>query len=99
ERVLAPGAKEWDASGRFPSEIVPQMAELGFMGLTTPEKYGGAGLDVLSAALVIEEVAKVCGSTALTLAAHNGLGQSHILNFGTEAQRLKYIPDLASGKK
>jgi len=99
ERELKPLVPAWDVSGEFPHQIVPKMAELGFMGLTLPEKYDGAALDFLSAALVIEEVAKVCGSTALTLASHNGLCQRHILDFGTEEQRQKYLPDLAKGKK
>ena len=99
EGELKPRAHEWDENGRFPSEIVPKMAELGFMGLTVPEKYNGAGLDLFSAALVIEEVAKHCGSTALTLASHNGLCSRHIMEFGNEAQREKYLPDLAQGKK
>lgn len=99
ERELGPYAAKWDEEGIFPREVVPKLASVGFMGLTIPEKYGGAGLDVLSAAIVHEEVARVCGSTALTLAAHNGLCPSHILHFGTEAQRQKYMPDLATGKK
>ncbi len=96
---LRPHARKWDESGEFPKEIVPKLAELGFMGLTLPEKYGGAALDMVSAVLVIEEVARECGSTALTLAAHNGLCQKHIFHFGTEEQRMKYLPDLAAGKK
>src|SRR4051794_39487598 len=76
---LHPHSRKRDESGEFPREIIPKMAELGFMGLTTPEKYGGAGLDLVSTALVIEEVARECGSTALTLASHNGLCQKHIL--------------------
>jgi alkylation response protein AidB-like acyl-CoA dehydrogenase len=96
---LKPRAAAWDRSGEFVWPIIPKMSELGFMGLTVPEAYGGQGLDLMSAVLVIEEVAKECGSTALTLAAHNGLGMKHILNFGTEAQKQKYIPDLATGKK
>lgn len=99
ESELAPNAARWDAEGHFPPEVVPMLSKVGFMGLTIPESYGGQGLDVLSAAIVIEEVARVCGSTALTLSAHNGLGPSHILQFGTEAQRKKYLPDLATGKK
>ncbi len=83
---LRPHARKWDESGEFPHEVVPKLAALGFMGLTVPEKYGGAALDLISAALVIEEVARECGSTALTLAAHNGLCQRHILEFGSEAE-------------
>lgn len=96
---LRPNARKWDETGEFPTALVPKMAALGFMGLTIPEKYEGAGLDMISASLVIEEVAKECGGTALTLAAHNGLCSKHILDFGTEEQRKKYLPDLATGKK
>jgi alkylation response protein AidB-like acyl-CoA dehydrogenase len=99
EGEVRPRAAKWDQSGSFPFEIIPKMAELGFMGLTVPEVYGGAALDLVSAALVIEEVAKECGSVALTLASHNGLCQRHILDFGSEAQKKKYLPDLAQGKK
>lgn len=99
EKELRPRAAKWDQEGSFPWEVIPKMSELGFMGLTVPEKYDGAGLDFISAVAVMVEVARVCGSTALTLASHNGLGTRHILEFGTEAQRQKYIPDLAKGKK
>ncbi|MBN8555873.1 MAG: acyl-CoA dehydrogenase family protein [Deltaproteobacteria bacterium] len=99
EGEVRPRAPKWDASGEFPHDLIPKMAELGFMGLTIPEKYNGAGLDLVSAALVIEEVAKACGSVALTLASHNGLCSRHIFDFGSEDQRKKYLPDLASGKK
>jgi alkylation response protein AidB-like acyl-CoA dehydrogenase len=96
---LRPRAADIDEKGDFIRDLIPKMAQLGFMGLTVPEKYEGAGLDLMSASIVIEEVARECGSTALTLVAHNGLGMKHILRFGTEAQRQKYIPDLASGRK
>ncbi len=96
---LRPRARRIDDEAIYPFEVIPKMASLGFMGLTLPEKYGGAALDMLSAALVIEEVAKECGSTALTLASHNGLCQKHILEFGSEEQRQRYLPDLASAKK
>jgi alkylation response protein AidB-like acyl-CoA dehydrogenase len=99
QNELQPHAARWDIEGVFPPEILPKLAELGFMGLTVPEEYSGAGLDMLSAALVIEEIAKVCGSTALTLCAHNGLGTGHLFAFGSEEQKKKYIPDLATGKK
>lgn len=99
ERELKDQSASWDAEKRFPSEMIPKLAELGFMGLQIPEAYAGAGLDLLSTALVIEEIARHCGSTALTLASHNGLCSSHILQFGTEEQRKKYLPDIAAGKK
>ncbi|TVQ78629.1 MAG: acyl-CoA dehydrogenase [Bradymonadales bacterium] len=99
ESRLRDKAAQWDQTKEFPREIIPEMAELGFMGMGIPEDYAGAGLDLLSCALIMEEVARHCGSTALTLASHNGLGSKHILLFGSEAQKKKYLPDIAQGKK
>ncbi len=99
ESELKPRAHEWDQEKKFPFDLIPKLAELGFMGMGIPEKYGGAGLDLLSCALIMEEVARHCGSTALTLASHNGLGSKHILEFGSEKQKQKYLPDIAAGKK
>lgn len=96
---LAGRAPEWDQNKSFPKEVIPKMAELGFMGMTIPEEYGGAGLDLLSASLIMEEVARHCGSTALTLASHNGLCSSHILAFGSEDQKKKYLPEFAAARK
>jgi alkylation response protein AidB-like acyl-CoA dehydrogenase len=97
ERV-APHAKEWDESERFPSEIVPALAELGLLGIRIPERYGGAGLDMMAYAIAVEEAARVDGSLALTIASHNGLGTGHILNFGSEELKQKYLPKAASGE-
>lgn len=99
EKVLKPRAAAYDAEKKFPFDVIPQLAELGFMGLQIPEKYEGADLDLLSSSLVIEEVARHCGSTALTLASHNGLCSKHILEFGSEEQKQKYLPDIAKAKK
>jgi alkylation response protein AidB-like acyl-CoA dehydrogenase len=99
EREVAPGAKERDEAARFPDELVPKMAELGLFGVMVPEKYGGAGLDALSFAIVIEEVARVDAALALTLASHNSLCAGHILDFGSEEQKRAYLPSLASGKQ
>lgn len=99
QKELRPRARKFDESGEFIWEVIPSLASVGFLGFSIPEKYGGQGLDMLSAALIMEEVAKECGSTALTLASHNGLGTKHILFFGSEAQKQKYLPDLAAGKK
>jgi len=96
---LRPRAAEFDRSAEFIWDVIPKLAEVGFLGISIPEKYNGQGMDMLSAALVMEEIAKECGSTALTLASHNGLGTKHILFFGSEAQKQKYLPDLALGKK
>ena len=97
ERV-APLAREWDEAERFPSEIVPELAELGLLGIKIPEAYGGAGLDMSAYAIAVEEAARVDGSLALTIASHNGLGTGHILAFGTEAQKQKYLTRACTGE-
>jgi len=96
---LRPRAAKFDQEGEFIWSVIPKLASVGFMGISIAEKYGGQGLDMMSAALVMEEISKECGSTALTLASHNGLGTKHISYFGSEAQKQKYLPPLASGKK
>jgi alkylation response protein AidB-like acyl-CoA dehydrogenase len=95
---VAPRARVWDEEERFPSELVPRLAELGLLGIRIPEAYGGAGMDTLAYALVVEECARVDGSLALTVASHNGLGTSHILSFGSEEQKQRYLPRAASGE-
>lgn len=97
ERV-APRAKEWDEAERFPSELIPELAELGLLGIKIPEAYGGAGLDMSAYAIAVEEAARVDGSLALTIASHNGLGTGHILAFGTEAQKQKYLTRACTGE-
>jgi short/branched chain acyl-CoA dehydrogenase len=98
ERV-APVAEELDREGRFPTELVAGMAELGLMGMTIPEEYGGAGADTLAYAIAVEELTRVDSSVAITMAAHHSLGTLPIYYFGTEEQRSRWLPDLASGKK
>lgn len=98
KREVEPKAREWDEQERFPSEIVPKLADLGVLGIRIPEKYGGAELDTLAYALVVEEFARVDGSLALTVASHNGLGTSHILTFGSEEQKQKYLSKAATGE-
>ncbi|MBI5059739.1 acyl-CoA dehydrogenase [candidate division KSB1 bacterium] len=95
---IKPIAAEIDETERFPTEIVAEMAELGLMGIPYPERYGGAGMDYVSYTLAVEEIAKVCGSTALTLAAHISLGCGPIYTFGSEEQKQKYLPALCAGK-
>jgi alkylation response protein AidB-like acyl-CoA dehydrogenase len=97
ERVQ-PRAREWDEAEHFPSEIVPELAELGLLGIKIPEAYGGAGLDMSAYAIAVEEAARVDGSLALTIASHNGLGTGHILTFGTEEQKQKYLPRACRGE-
>jgi len=98
EREVKPHARQWDAAERFPSEIVPKLAELGLLGIRIPEQYGGAGMDMLAYAIAIEECARVDGSLALTVASHNGLGTGHIVAFGSEQQKQKYLPRAAAGQ-
>ncbi|HVJ17257.1 MAG TPA: acyl-CoA dehydrogenase family protein [Polyangiaceae bacterium] len=98
EREVRPHARRWDEEERFPSEIVPKLAELGLLGIRVPEEYGGAGLDTMAYAIAVEECARVDGSLALTVASHNGLGTGHILKFGSEAQKQKYLPRAAAGE-
>jgi short/branched chain acyl-CoA dehydrogenase len=98
ERV-APLAEELDREGRFPYELVGQMAELGLMGMTIPEQYGGGGADTLAYAIAVEELTRVDSSVAITMAAHHSLGTLPIYLFGSEEQKQQWLPDLAAGKK
>jgi alkylation response protein AidB-like acyl-CoA dehydrogenase len=98
EREVTPRARSWDEAERFPTEIVPRLADLGLLGVRIPEEYGGAGMDTLAYALVVEECARADGSLALTVASHNGLGTSHIATFGSDEQKRLYLPKAASGE-
>src|SRR5271155_3411438 len=95
---IAPYAVAWDSEERFPLELVPKLASMGLLGIRIPEEYGGSGMDTQAYALSIEEIARVDGSIALTVASHNGLGTGHLLAFGTEAQKRRYLPMAASGE-
>lgn len=99
QRRIAPGASERDEAARFPRELIPDMAELGLLGINVSQEYGGAGLDAMSAAIIVEEIARVDGATALIVASHNSLCAGHILGFGDERQKQLYLPPLASGQK
>ncbi len=99
ETEVGPHVAEWDEAQRFPSELVPKLADLGLMGAVLPAEYGGSGLSYPEYVVVIEEIARVDGSIALFLAAHNSLCVNHIFLIGTEEQKRRYLPDLASGKK
>jgi len=99
QNEVEPLAQELDETGEFPYESVKKMAELGLMGIPWEEKYGGTGMDTLALVIAIEELGKVCCSTAATMMAHTSLGTAPIAIFGTEEQKEKYLPDLASGKK
>ncbi len=95
---VAPRARAWDAEERFPKEIIPKLAEMGLLGIRIPEEYGGSGMDMMAYAICVEEIARADGSLALTVASHNGLGTGHILIFGSEAQKKKYLPKAATGE-
>jgi len=96
---VKPLAQELDEKGGFPYESVKKMAELGLMGIPWDEKYGGTGMDTMALVIAIEEIGKVCPSTAATMMAHTSLGTAPIVIFGTEEQKERYLPGLASGKK
>src|ERR1700678_149808 len=94
---IAPYAQQWDKEERFPAELVPKLAKMGLLGIRIPEEYGGSGMDMQAYAICVEEIARADGSTALTVASHNGLGTGHLLRFGSEGQKRKYLPMAASG--
>ncbi|MGH9686681.1 MAG: acyl-CoA dehydrogenase [Candidatus Acidiferrales bacterium] len=99
EAEIAPHVMEWDEASRFPSELIPKLAEMGFLGVIFPEKYGGAGMGYVEYALIIEELSRVDGSIGIIVAAHNSLCCNHIFKFGSAEQKQKYLVPLAQGKK
>jgi short-chain 2-methylacyl-CoA dehydrogenase len=96
---IEPIAAELDREHRFPYELIAELAELGLMGMTVPEEYGGAGTDTLSYALAVEELTRIDSSVAITVAAHHSLGTLPIYYFGNEEQKREWLPQLASGQK
>src|ERR1700741_4532455 len=99
EAEILPHVMEWDEVSKFPSEIIPKLAEMGFRGVIFPEKYGGAGMGYVEYAIIIEELSRVDGSIGIIVAAHNSLCTNHIYKFGSEEQKKKYVVPLAQGKK
>jgi short-chain 2-methylacyl-CoA dehydrogenase len=99
ESRIAPVAAELDREHRFPYELVADLAELGLMGMTIPEEYGGAGADTVSYAVAVEELTRIDSSVAITVAAHHSLGTLPIYYYGTEEQKREWLPQLASGEK
>ncbi|WP_126244209.1 acyl-CoA dehydrogenase family protein [Chitinophaga rhizosphaerae] len=95
---IQPHIMEWDESQTFPADLFHRMGELGLMGVLVPEAYGGSGLGYLEYVTVISEVARLCGAVGLSLAAHNSLCTGHILQFGNEEQKQRWLPKLASGQ-
>ena len=99
EQRVAPVAEELDRESRFPYDLVAELGELGLMGMTIPEEYGGAGSDTLSYAIAVEELTRIDSSVAITVAAHHSLGTLPIYYFGNEEQKQQWLPELASGNR
>ena len=97
ENDLRPLASEIDETASFPVSLIPKMASIGLLGMPVPEAYDGAEVDAVSMAIAIEEIGRVCGSTGLSLAAHNGLGCFPIVRWGTSAQKERWLPNLVEG--
>ncbi len=95
---IKPHARDWDRDADIPRDVVRSLAELGFLGIFTPTEFGGCGFGDLEATIIMEEVARHCGATALMLDAHNALSSAHILRAGNEKQKAKYLPKLAKGE-
>lgn len=99
EREVKPLAQEIDETEEFPLETVKKLAKYGFLGIPAPKEYGGQGCDTLTYAMCVEELAKVCGTTAVIVSAHTSLCMDPILTYGTQEQKVKYVPPLAKGEK
>ena len=98
EKEIKPIASKIDKEEYFPKDLYKKMGKMGLMGMTVPQKYGGAGIDRIDYMIALEEISRVCGSTGITVEAHNSLGLGHIYEKGTEKQCKKYLPTLTSGK-
>jgi len=98
EKKIRPHIMEWDEAQYFPIELFKEIGEMGWMGILVPEEYGGSGLNYHDYIRILEEISKVDGSIGLSVAAHNSLCTNHILMFGNEVQKRKYLPKLASGE-
>src|SRR4051812_4109689 len=98
QQHIKPFVMQWDESQEFPLQVFKEMGKLGFMGVLVPEEYGGSGLSYQEYIVVIQEIAKVCGSVGLSLAAHNSLCTGHILNFANEEQKKRWLPKLATAE-
>ena len=99
EKEIRPHVQDWDEKQIFPGDVLKKLAELGFMGVLIPTEYGGAGLGYLEYVTIVEELSRVDGSVGISVAAHNSLCTGHIYNFGSEAQRRKFVAPLAKGEK
>jgi len=99
EKEIKPVASEFDESATFPTDIVKKLGELGFMGMMVPEEYGGAAMDCVSYAIAVEEISRADASVGVTMSVNNSLACQPLIDYGTEEQKKKYLPDLAQGKK
>jgi butyryl-CoA dehydrogenase len=99
ETEIEPKASSIDETGEFPFDTMKKLGEMGILGMVVPKEYGGSGYDTVSYSIAVEEISRVCGSTGITVAAHNSLGLYPIYLFGNEAQKKKYVPPLAKGEK
>ena len=98
KREIIPNMYDWDENQHFPLDLFKKIGELGMMGVLVPEEYGGSGLTYDEYVTIIAEISQVCGSIGLSVAAHNSLCTGHILKFGNEDQKKKFLPNLSSGK-
>ena len=98
EKVL-PNAVTWDEQGGYPRELITEMGRLGFMGITVPEEWGGAGLDNVASAIMLEEISAGCGSMGIIVSGHNAVGCMPILEFGTDDQKERYLKPFARGEQ
>jgi alkylation response protein AidB-like acyl-CoA dehydrogenase len=99
DKEIKPIASKIDKEEYFPKDLYKKMGKIGLMGMTVPQKYGGAGIDRISYMIALEEISRLCGSTGLNVEAHNSLGLGHIYEKGTEDQRKKYLPILTKGEE
>ncbi len=98
DEVVAPGAAERDLSAEFPDELRKRFAEMGLFGSYVPEQYGGAGMDITSYALIVEEISRACAASGVVISAHTSLCVDPLLHFGTDTQKQHYLPKLAGGE-
>ncbi len=98
EKNIKPLAEKIDKEEYFPKDLYKKMGQMGLMGMTVPQEYGGAGIDRISYMIALEEISRICGSTGIIVEAHNSLGVGHICERGTEEQKKKYLPKLTSGE-
>src|ERR1044071_8855281 len=98
EQHIRPHVMEWDEKQIFPVDLFKKLGKQGYMGVLVPEEYGGSGLGYFEYVIVISEIAKICGSIGLSVAAHNSLCTGHIMQFANDDQKKKYLPKLASGE-